>query len=348
MKTSEFREVFKCRKPIKKTEFEKRIAKTLKKAGWKHNSLKLHDGVARFVVSVPALNHELKSIVVHFDVKSASVCEYSTSALDDALRISGDERPRAEEIVKKVNEEYKPLRYELYTTGYVGIEGRIAWHECYGEWQAAFWTELENALAGLDRVAWLIRSYKEELVHRSGDEDADDPNQFVTERELCSWVENDGFIAELPGGDVIILHDIEDCDERFVDRKLTIDREDFRLHWEAWCPNWRLEGADLDRAIRYANEWNERRMMSCSMLRVDTTNARFVWSRTFDFYWVRSEALMRDFGERLLEVDFADKEDVEMVEKEFESRCVDVSGLPLFSQEGAGARKDEDEEDIPF
>ena len=108
-----------------------------------------------------------------------------------------------------------------------------------------------------------------------------------------------------------------------------------------------MEGKDLDRAIRYANEWNGRRD-SDPVLRVDTTNSRFVWSRTFDFYWVKSETLMRDFGERLLEVDFADKKDVEMVEKEFEGRYVDVSGLPLFSQEGAGNGTEGDEEDIPF
>lgn len=332
---------------MKKTDLEKRIAKTLKKAGWKPTSFKRHDGAVRFVVCVPTLNHELKSIVVHFDVKSASVCEYSSSVHDDALRISGDERPRAEEIVKQVSEEYKPLQFELYTTGYIGIEGRIAWHECYGEWQAAFWAELENALAGLDRVAWLVRSYKEDRVRETGDKDVDDPSRYVTERELCSWVEGDGFIAELPGGDVIVLHDIEDCDERFVERKLTMDREAGRLYWEAWCPNWKLEKADLDRAIRYANEWNGQRD-SDPVLRVDTANSRFVWSRTFDFYWVTSEALMREFGERLCEVSFDDKKDVETVEKEFDGRSVDVSGLPLFSQEGAGEGADEDEEDIPF
>ena len=51
----------------------------------------------------------LRCQCVYIDVKSASVCEYSTSALDDALRISGEERPRAEEIVKKVNEEDIPF-----------------------------------------------------------------------------------------------------------------------------------------------------------------------------------------------------------------------------------------------
>ena len=332
---------------MKKTQLEKRIAKTLTRAGWKYRSFKLHEGGARFVVSVPALNHELSSIVVEVDVKDASECEYSSSIGDDALRISGDERPRAEEIVKQVNEEYKPLQYELYTTGYIGIEGQIAWHECYGEWQAAFWSELENALAGLDRVAWLVRSYKEELVRGTGDADADAPNRFVTDRELCSWVEYDCYIAELPGGDVIILHDLEDDDERCVMRKLTIDRKSCRLCWEAWCPNWKLEGADLDRAIRYANEWNERRlMMPGPMLRVDVPNARFVWSRTFDFGWVKSEALMSDFGEPLCEVPFEDKKDVETVEKEFEGRYVDVSDLPLFAQEGSG--EGADEEDIPF
>ena len=62
----------------------------------------------------------------------------------------------------------------------------------------------------------------------------------------------------------------------------------------------------------------------------------------------RSEALMREFGERLCEVSFDDKKDVETVEKEFDGRSADVSGLPLFSQEGASAGADEDEEDAPF
>ena len=34
---------------MKKTDLEKRIAKTLKKAGWKPTSFKLHDGAVRFV-----------------------------------------------------------------------------------------------------------------------------------------------------------------------------------------------------------------------------------------------------------------------------------------------------------
>ena len=332
---------------MKKTELEKRIAKTMKKAGWKPSGFKQRDGTGRFVVCVPSLNHEQKSIVVDIEVKDASGCEYSSSIGDGELRIWGDERPRAEEIVRRVNAEFKPLRYALYTTGYVGIEGRIAWHESYGEWQEAFWAELENALAGLDRAACLIRSYKEELVRGKGKESADDPNRFVTDRELCSWVEYDGFVAEVPGGDVVLLHDLEDDDERYVMRKLTIDRKACRLCWETWCPNWKLEGADLDRAIRYANDWNDRRLvMSGPMLRVDVPNARFVWSRTFDFYWVKSDDLMSDFGEQLGEVPFDDKRDVETVEEEFDGRCVDVSDLPLFSQEVTWEETEEEDEGI--
>ena len=57
---------------------------------------------------VPALDHELGNIVVTLDVADESVCEYFASAHEDALRISGDERPGAEEIVKDVNADWKP------------------------------------------------------------------------------------------------------------------------------------------------------------------------------------------------------------------------------------------------
>lgn len=328
---------------MKKTEIEKRIARTLAKSGWKWMSYSLHGDGVRYVASVPALNHELKSLVVTLDVKGANVCEYFSSVHDAALRISGDERPRAEEIVRMVSENRKPLQYELYTTGYIGIEGRIAWHECYGEWQAAFWSELEEAIGGLDRIAWLVRDYKENRVREAGEKPADDPSRFVTEQELCSWVAGDGYCSELPGDDVILLHDLEDCDERYVERRLTINHEEGRLYWEVWCPNWKLEEKDIDRAIRYANEWNGRHLTVGPVLRVDVPNVRFVWFRHFDFYWVTSEALMRDFGERLIEVDSADRKDVKQVEKEFEG--VDVSGLPLFVQEGAGEGTEENEEE---
>lgn len=326
-----------------------RIDNALKKAGWKFSRYqrKYSERSMHYYVSFPAVTHEQRFPTATLDVKDSLSCDFSMMLHEEKFRVPGSERPVAFEILEQVNEECKPHHYELYTTGYFGIDGKIPWREDVGDWKAVFWSELDKAMDGLDRIASLLMMHREHSLRQHGnDEETADPNRFVTEKDLCSFVEIDGCVADMPEKDVIYLSDYEDFDEYCIERKLTVDRDDCRLYWETRCPKWKLDASDFDRAIRYANDWNAGHLGTGTVLHVDEVDARFVWTRIIDYRWVTSEDRQSDFSDSLFELIGVDKDDVEKSLSDFGIRIRgDEVELPLFDQKGT---MEESDDDIPF